>query len=147
MMILRGIHTVERWKYHQGPKIKGDLSQLLSLVKKVRYSKKIFIILFINISINMEAIMLFKFKRMPTKKENSDATKAVNEALKKGVKIETYHTYGIYDAVTHIVGSQKATEESYISYLQMVKPWADVCTMNVIDEDLYQKVTKKSIKD
>lgn len=92
--------------------------------------------------------MLFKYKRMPTKKEYNAAMKVVNDAIKSGTKIETYHTYGIYDAITHLEGEDgKESEESYLSYLQMVKPWADVYTMNVINEDLYQKVTKKSIKD
>lgn len=95
----------------------------------------------------MEVVMLFKLKRMPTKKEYDTAMKMVNEAVKSGVKIETYHTYGAYDTVTHLVGSAKATEESYLTYLQTIKSWADVQTLTVINEDMYQKVLQNSIKD
>ncbi|WP_084272359.1 hypothetical protein [Picrophilus oshimae] len=94
----------------------------------------------------MELIMLFKFKRMPTKKELEEANKIVDESVKKGLKIEVHHTYGIYDTITYLRGDDDS-EEAYLTYLQLIKPWADVYTLHVINEDLYQKVTKKSIKD
>ncbi len=89
--------------------------------------------------------MLVKIKRMPTKKEAQDAQKIVDEAKKDGAKIETFDTYGMYDTVAVVKGTNKG-EEIYLRYLHTVKEWADVQTMVIIDQKLHDKVDKKFLK-
>ncbi|MCL4333566.1 MAG: hypothetical protein M1290_02950 [Candidatus Thermoplasmatota archaeon] len=94
-----------------------------------------------------KVVMLDKLKRLPTKEENDRALKIVSKATKSGVKIEIFRTYGPYDSVVIVEsdGTDKS-EELYLEYLHTVKPWIDVITMQVIDDNLYQKVSKKHIK-
>jgi len=92
----------------------------------------------------MDIVMLTKLKRLPTKSENDTAAKIVDEARKKGVKIETFRTYGQYDIVSVVKGSD--SEEDYLRYLYTVKAWADVQTLHIIDDKLGDKMTKKFVK-
>jgi len=93
----------------------------------------------------MDIVMLIKLKRLPTKSESDAAAKIVDEAIKKGVKIESFRTYGQYDTVS-VVKQGSAYEEDYLRYLYTVKAWADVQTLHIIDDKLFDKIGKEFVK-
>ncbi|MCW6168590.1 MAG: hypothetical protein LVQ96_03165 [Thermoplasmatales archaeon] len=93
----------------------------------------------------MDMVILVKIKRIPTKKEWEGAQKIVDKAVKSGIKIENYDTYGAYDSVAVVKGSNKG-EEIYLRYVHAVKEWADVQTLPIIDQKLMDKISKEFIK-